>query len=111
MQASVCIFKTSIKHHGLMDLFSFLGVQLDDDMVDLPPLLDSDDIAYFFENDDINSLHWALKTVFDRGQRNPEATRAAIPLPEQLITWGGRSTYMTAYKLQHRFRTDNVSSN
>ena len=67
---------------------------------DLPPLLDSDDIAYFFETNDIDSLHWALKTVFDRSQRNPDAS-AAPPLPEQLVARGGGSTYTTAYKLQH----------
>lgn len=66
----------------------------------MPPLLDSDDIAYFFQNGDIDGLHWALKTVFDRSERNPDAIEGKS-LPEQLIARGGGLTYTTAYKLQH----------
>ena len=76
------------------------GGQVDD----LPPLLDADDIAYFFAKRDIDSLHWALQTVFERSQRNPNLAttgNSAQPLLEQLVARGGGSTYTSAYKLQH----------
>jgi len=77
------------------------GEQVDD----LPSLLDADDIAYFFAKRDIDSLHWALQTVFERSERNPNlattGNSAQHPLPEQLVARGGGSTYTSAYKLQH----------
>lgn len=89
---------------GVMTKMRFVrsGDPLHKDEVQLPPLLDSDDISYFFENGDIDGLHWALKKVFDRSQRNPDAVLGTTqPLPEQLTARGGGSHYTTAYKLQH----------
>jgi hypothetical protein len=86
----------------LVRCIRFFGEPIPEEDVQLPPLLDSDDIAYFFENRDMDGLHWALKTVFERGERNPDAAAGmALPLPEQLIARGGGLTYTTAYKLQH----------
>jgi hypothetical protein len=70
--------------------------------VGFPPLLDPDDVAYFFANDDLDGLHWALTNVFQRSLRNPNATRrGGEQLPATLVARGGGSTYTTAYKLQH----------
>ncbi len=69
--------------------------------VDFPPLLDSDDIAYFFSNRDLDGLHWALSNVFRRSQRNTAPDEIKFQtLPETLISRGGGSTYTTAYKLK-----------
>ena len=81
-------------------LASSLDAAQEADAESLPPLLDSDDIAYFFEKNEIDSLHWALRTIFERSQRNPDAIDPP-PLPEQLVARGGGLTYTTAYKVQH----------
>lgn len=92
---------------AVASVYASLGEPLreDDDVVpQLPPILDSDDISYFFKNGDIDGLHWALKTVFDRSERNRDvssATQPAALLPDQLIARGGGTTYTTAYKLRH----------
>ncbi len=54
---------------------------------DLPPLLDSDDIAYFFEQ------------VFEKSARNPLIPRPQN-LPQTLVSRGGGDTYTTQYKLE-----------
>jgi hypothetical protein len=69
--------------------------------VDFPPMLDSDDISYFFENRDLDGLEWALKNVARRSERNPDPNEVVHPLPEQLIARGGGMTYTTAYKMRH----------
>jgi hypothetical protein len=66
------------------------------DNVEFPPLLESEDIAYFFERKELEDLHWALSNVFARSQRNV----VDAELPQQLVARGGGSTYTTAYKLQ-----------
>jgi hypothetical protein len=82
--------------------------------VDFPPLLDSDDTSYFFERRDLDGLHWALQSVFERSERNAVAEQVVHhPLPKQLIARGGGSTYTTAYKIQHDleqadFLADNI---
>ena len=82
-------------------LTSSLDAAQEADAESLPPLLDSDDIAYFFEKNEIDSLHWALRTIFERSQRNPDAIDPPR-LPEQLVArGGGLITYTTAYKVQH----------
>ena len=69
---------------------------------ELPPLLDSDDIAYFFENGDLDTLHNVLQNVFYRSARNPDPSRVAFPtLPAEVVSRGGGTTYTTTYKLQH----------
>lgn len=74
----------------------------DDGTSGLPPLLDSDDIAYFFENGDTDRLFWALSNVFARSARNPDAEQIVHgQLPEQLVSRGGGSVYTTAYKMKH----------
>jgi hypothetical protein len=67
---------------------------------DFPPLIESDDIAYFFENDDLDGLHWALTNIFRNSERNPNATEVMHKLPEKIISRGGGLTYTTKYKLQ-----------
>ena len=67
--------------------------------IQFPPILDSDDISYFFEQRDIDGLHWALSNVFARSARNPNNPDAP-PLPEQLVSRGGGTTYTTTYKIQ-----------
>lgn len=67
--------------------------------MDFPPILDADDIAYFFNDNDLEGLHWALSNVFSRSERNPNPDPTAHPLPQQLTSRGGGSTYTTAYKL------------
>lgn len=69
--------------------------------VEFPPLIDADDIAYFFENDDFEGLHWALTNIFANSERNPQLTVNTVPLPDQLVSRGGGSKYTTAYKIQH----------
>ena len=74
--------------------------------VALPPLIDSDDISYFFGNDyDIDGLHWALTSIFDNLVRNSlhkefGTKKGKIALPEQLVSRGGGDFYTTKYKLQ-----------
>ena len=77
-----------------------LPIEAQPSEVELPPLLDSDDIAYFFERNDLEGLHWALSSVFAASERMPQRQSAAVPLPQQLVARGGGSTYTTAYKLQ-----------
>ena len=69
--------------------------------VDFPPLIDSDDIAYFFEQGDIDEMHWALANIFARSERNTDSSSVRHRLPEQLVSRGGGSTYTTAYKIKH----------
>lgn len=68
--------------------------------VDFPPILDADDIAYFFDNNDLDGLHWALSNVFSRSERNPNPDSIVHKLPEQLASRGGGSSYTTAYKMK-----------
>jgi hypothetical protein len=79
----------------LLFLFFVWATSLEE--IDLPPILDSDDIAYFFARNDLATLHWALKSVFDRGERNLGGTA----LPPKLVARGGGLTYTSAYKLHH----------
>jgi hypothetical protein len=72
-----------------------------DDEVDFPPLIDHEDISYFFEQDDIDGLHWALSNIFFRSERNPNAASVKQKLPKQLVARGGGSAYTTQYKILH----------
>jgi len=73
----------------------------DHEEIDYPPMLDSDDIAYFFQRRDMAGLHQALQSVFRRSQRNPVADQVVYPLPEQMVARGGGFHYTAAYKMQH----------
>lgn len=64
--------------------------------VDLPDLLDSDDVAYFFSRRDLEGLHWALSTVFAKSARNTTTAN----LPDILNARGGGSSYTSQYKLK-----------
>ena len=71
------------------------------DEVDFPPILDSEDIAYFSSNHDIDGLHWALSNVFARSKRNTDTSQIGFhDLPNQLVSRGGGDTYTTQYKLE-----------
>lgn len=81
--------------------FYQLVSQVTSEEVDFPPLLDSDDISYFFARNDFDGLSWALQSVLSRSERNPVAKEVVYRLPEQLVARGGGFTYTTAYKMQH----------
>jgi hypothetical protein len=67
--------------------------------VEFPPLIDADDISYFFENDDLEGLHWALTSIFSKSERvNPNSP---TKLPEQIVSRGGGLKYSSEYKLLH----------
>ena len=66
-----------------------------------PPLIDSDDIAYFFSTYDLDGLHWALSNIFHRSARNPSLGTASKELPQTLVARGGGDTYTSEYKLKH----------
>mmetsp|Transcript_17085 Transcript_17085/g.25879 ORF Transcript_17085/g.25879 Transcript_17085/m.25879 type:complete len:427 (-) Transcript_17085:194-1474(-) len=69
--------------------------------IDFPPILDSDDMSWFFEKGDLDGLHWALSKVFQRSARNPHSHQIVFEsLPESIVSRGGGPTYTTAYKLQ-----------
>jgi len=72
-----------------------------EDVIDLPTLLDHDDVAYFFERRDLKSLKFFLDRVFEQSQRNPDPLQPVNPLPELLAARGGGNSYTTAYKVQH----------
>lgn len=100
-------FLTNTRRRAIILLWAYLwgnfrtahAVQ-EEDEVDFPPLLDSSDIAYFFERHDLEGLHYFLQNVFQRSARNPQNNPDRPPLPELLVSRGGGSTYTTAYKLQ-----------
>jgi hypothetical protein len=109
---SILFFKASLVPVLVLVVAAGLDtVRLDTDKdaneVEFPPLLDSDDIAYFFEQNDLDGLHWALSSVFARSGRIPhppttghESTMQEPALPQQLIARGGGASYTTAYKLE-----------
>ena len=68
--------------------------------VDFPSLIDADDIAYFFNQNDLEGLHWALSNIFQRSERNPNPELTVHKLPQQITSRGGGSAYTTAYKIQ-----------
>jgi hypothetical protein len=86
-------------------LISVLGLRVPsiqcEDEVDFPSILDSDDIAYFSSNHDIDGLHWALSNVFRRSKRNTNKAQIRYnQLPEILVSRGGGDTYTSQYKLE-----------
>ena len=73
----------------------------EEEEIDFPPMIDSDDISYFFESGDMDGLHWALTNIFYRSERNPNEKAIKHKLPNQLIARGGGSTYTSQYKVLH----------
>jgi hypothetical protein len=65
----------------------------------LPPTVEPDDIAYFFENGNLDGLHWSLVNVFQRSSRNPDIDKPYTI--SQVVARGGGSDYTTEYKLRH----------
>jgi hypothetical protein len=74
--------------------------QSQEDEIDFPAKLDADDIAYYAETYDVEGLHWALSNVFLRSERNPDSQKIRHPLPDEIVSRGGGSTYTTEYKLR-----------
>lgn len=74
------------------------GEDEDDDF--FPPLIEADDISYFFSTYDLDGLHWALTNIFERSARNPNASNKK-ELPPPLVARGGGDTYTSEYKLKH----------
>ncbi|KAL9189021.1 hypothetical protein ACHAXT_011511 [Thalassiosira profunda] len=70
------------------------------DDVAFPPLIEADDISFFFSTYDLEGLHWALTNIFHRSARNPNLQQKA-ELPQALVARGGGDTYTTEYKLAH----------
>ena len=69
--------------------------------IDFPPKLDSDDISYFFSNNDIDGLHWALSNVFQRSVRNPHEHEVVFHnVHSSVVARGGGITYTSAYKMK-----------
>lgn len=66
-----------------------------------PPLIEADDIEYFFSTHDLDGLHWALTNIFERSSRKPRVSRTEKPLPDILVARGGGDTYTSEYKLRH----------
>ncbi|KAL7519130.1 hypothetical protein ACHAWX_003923 [Stephanocyclus meneghinianus] len=66
-----------------------------------PPLIDSDDISYFFSTYDLDGLHWALANIFQRSSRNPKISARKKALPDILVARGGGDSYTSEYKLRH----------
>jgi len=93
---SVSILFKSLLHTTLI-VYS----QEQDEEIDFPPLIDSDDISYYFESGDLDGLHWALTNIFHRSERNPNKKAIKQSLPNQLVARGGGFTYTSQYKLFH----------
>ena len=68
--------------------------------INFPPMLDSDDIRYYSETNDIDGLYWALSNVFRRSSRNTNAKEIVYDLPQAIVSKGGGSMYTTKYKLE-----------
>eukprot|EP00977_Amphora_coffeiformis_P028814 scaffold37247_cov191-Amphora_coffeaeformis.AAC.7 len=69
---------------------------------ELPPMLDSDDVQYFFEQGDMDQFHGILATVFQQSSRNPfDEMIVHNVLPEILVARGGGQAYTTEYKVKH----------
>ena len=66
-----------------------------------PPLIEADDIEYFFSTHDLDGLHWGLTNIFQRSSRNPNLSREEKPLPDILVARGGGDMYTSEYKLRH----------
>ena len=66
-----------------------------------PPLIEADDISYFFSTHDLDGLYWALTNIFQRSSRNPHITKKDKPLPDNLVARGGGDSYTSEYKLRH----------
>jgi len=66
-----------------------------------PPLIEADDISYFFSTHDLDGLYWALTNIFQRSSRNPHLTKEDKPLPNNLVARGGGDSYTSEYKLRH----------
>ena len=86
-------------------LASTNGQQQDEVGGGLPPMLDSDDVEYFFEKGDMDELYGVLATVFQQSSRNPFDEMIIHPIPEKLISRGGGQTYTTGkFSLSSRER-------
>lgn len=72
----------------------------ENDNDNLPPMLDSDDISYFSSVNELNNLHYYLKTVFERSERNPDPSKIKHELPHAIVSKGGGSFYTSDYKLK-----------
>lgn len=77
----------------------FTNTILADEDVEFPPIIEADDISYFFSTYDLDGLHWALSNIFQRSARNPNISNK--DLPQALAARGGGNTYTTEYKLKH----------
>jgi len=76
------------------------GKAENDPLHDLPPILDSSDIAFFSSTYDLEGLYWALSNVFFRSERNPNAEDVKHELPQAVVSKGGGNTYTTEYKVK-----------
>ncbi|KAL7543289.1 hypothetical protein ACHAXR_012607 [Thalassiosira sp. AJA248-18] len=79
---------------------NYENIEEDDDEDFFPPLIESDDISFFFSTYDLDGLHWGLTNIFQRSARNPNLSERK-ELPQPLVARGGGDTYTTEYKLKH----------
>ena len=77
---------------------------------EMPLRIDSDDVAYYSADYDLNGLHWALETVFNLSHRcsgpysglldGKKPNPSPRPLLESQISRGSGSHYTAEYKLR-----------
>jgi hypothetical protein len=66
--------------------------------VGFPPIVDADDIAFFFGNDNLEDLHWALEGTFNLSHR-VLGDQGPRELLQSQTSRGSGSHYTTSYKL------------
>ena len=89
---------------GLDTSFAFVNTAVPEEEYPddfFPPLVDAEDIEYFFSTHDLDGLHWALINIFKRSSRNPDLSSRDKPLPDILVARGGGDSYTSEYKLRH----------
>ena len=88
-------------HQPMLLLFILTSVIIiSTNEIDFPPIIDSDDIAYYSSTNDIDGLYWALTNIFDRSERNTNLNSIVHKLPQSTVARGGGSSYTTEYKLK-----------
>ena len=63
--------------------------------------VDSEAVASYFEQGDLDGLCWALRDHFARTSRMLGPLDGQLPLREALVAKGAGNTYSSAYKLDH----------
>ena len=72
-------------------------LSLGDDETMFPSLMDAADVEYFFTGYDLEGLHWAASSIFERSARSLEG----VSLDKTLVARGSGDGYTSKYKLKH----------